>query len=239
MLAQPPLLAKHAFVCQADEHLVFLDLKKDKYLCLGREHSISVQEMLMACSSIKDSVVRSKGLDRSEARVVQSLLESGLFVHDKASGKTAVFASTEPPSTGVMIHTHASPATVKFRHVSNFVRATMLASMRLRWSSIESIVQGVERRKRDVKCVVINPCTRVREHTAIFRALRRYYPRQYLCLFDSLALIEFLARYGIFPQWVFGVKMEPFGAHCWVQDGSTVLNDTAEFVRKFTPIMVV
>jgi hypothetical protein len=97
----------------------------------------------------------------------------------------------------------------------------------------------VERRKAAAQCNGIDRYPLVGKYTAAFHALRQYYPREYLCLFDSLALVEFLARYDVFPHWVFAVKMEPFGAHCWVQDGSVVLNDTVEYVREFTPIMVI
>jgi hypothetical protein len=73
----------------------------------------------------------------------------------------------------------------------------------------------------------------------VFDSLRLFYPRPYLCLFDSLALIHFLARFGLYPDWVFGVQADPFEAHCWVQAGSVVLNDTVERVSAFTPIMYV
>jgi hypothetical protein len=59
------------------------------------------------------------------------------------------------------------------------------------------------------------------------------------CLHDSLALLEFLARYDIFPDWAFGVRARPFVAHCWVQHGDIVFNDTVEHVAGYTPIMVV
>jgi hypothetical protein len=59
------------------------------------------------------------------------------------------------------------------------------------------------------------------------------------CLYDSLALLEFLARYGIYPDWVFGVQTRPFAAHCWVQHGEIVFNDTVEHVTGYTPIMVI
>jgi Transglutaminase-like superfamily len=38
---------------------------------------------------------------------------------------------------------------------------------------------------------------------------------------------------------VFGVNADPFEAHCWVQAGSVVLNDTLGRVSSFTPIMSV
>jgi hypothetical protein len=59
------------------------------------------------------------------------------------------------------------------------------------------------------------------------------------CLFDSLALLEYLARHGIYADWVFGVQTRPFAAHCWVQHGDIVFNDTVEHVSGYTPIMVV
>jgi hypothetical protein len=69
--------------------------------------------------------------------------------------------------------------------------------------------------------------------------LRPLYPRDYLCLFDSLALIEFLAQHGLYPTWVFGVTSDPFMAHCWVQEGDTLLNDTVAHVGQFVPLMTV
>jgi hypothetical protein len=60
-----------------------------------------------------------------------------------------------------------------------------------------------------------------------------------VCLFDSLALIHFLAQYGLYPDWVFGVSADPFEAHCWVQAGQVVLNDTVERVSAFTPILTI
>ena len=58
------------------------------------------------------------------------------------------------------------------------------------------------------------------------------------CLFNSLALIEFLAQHDCYPHWVFGVRARPFAAHCWVQLDHTVLNDGVEHVSRYTPIMV-
>jgi len=59
------------------------------------------------------------------------------------------------------------------------------------------------------------------------------------CLFDSLALSHFLAFFSLFPQWIFGVQMRPFVAHCWLQHEDVVLNDTAERVRDYVPVMSV
>ncbi|MDR6849921.1 MULTISPECIES: lasso peptide biosynthesis B2 protein [Alphaproteobacteria] len=59
------------------------------------------------------------------------------------------------------------------------------------------------------------------------------------CLPRSLAFRRLALRYGHRPSLVIGVKINPFGAHCWVQSGARVDNDSLERVRLFTPIHVV
>lgn len=73
----------------------------------------------------------------------------------------------------------------------------------------------------------------------VFCKLRPLYGRNRLCLFDSLALLEFLSCKGLYPTWVFGVTIEPFQAHCWVQTRGLLLNDTVEAISHYTPIMAV
>ena len=70
-----------------------------------------------------------------------------------------------------------------------------------------------------------------------FVRLRPMYPRAYLCLFDSLALLRFLASHHVFPDLIFGVIAEPFEAHCWLQNGSVIVNDDLERIAHYTPIL--
>ena len=59
------------------------------------------------------------------------------------------------------------------------------------------------------------------------------------CLPRSLAFRRLALRYGYATSLVIGVKIDPFGAHCWVQTGSRVENDSLERVRLFTPILAI
>jgi hypothetical protein len=72
---------------------------------------------------------------------------------------------------------------------------------------------------------------------ATFQLLRPLFPRPYLCLFDSLALFEFLAGHDCFPHLIFGVVADPFEAHCWLQAGTVVLNDNLERTGRYKPIL--
>jgi hypothetical protein len=111
----------------------------------------------------------------------------------------------------------------------------------LRTWPFERVIRRVKRRKE-----LLGPKARpldAKRARKLVEAFARY--RVFLfsskdeCLYDSLALLEFLARYGIYPDWVFGVQTRPFAAHCWVQHGDVVFNDMVEHVRGYTPIMVV
>jgi hypothetical protein len=118
----------------------------------------------------------------------------------------------------------------------SFIRASLITSYKLRKVGIEGIVKAVDR--RSFQRIRSDSTIPIADLVGAFLLLRPLYPRTYLCLFDSLCLIHFLIQFQHSPQWVVGVKVEPFGAHCWVQDGDTVLNDTVEAVRQYTPILV-
>jgi hypothetical protein len=123
-------------------------------------------------------------------------------------------------------------------HVVVFLRAIVTAWLRLRWQPLEKIVGGVGReRQRHGQAVDL---TQLRDLTEIFRRLRpMVFTAHDHCLFESLTLIYFLARYRIHPHWVFGVQTSPFIAHCWLQQGEVACNDILDRIRRCTPIMLV
>jgi hypothetical protein len=67
----------------------------------------------------------------------------------------------------------------------------------------------------------------------------RFVPFQGECLFRAFMLLCFLRLGDCDARWVIGVKTYPFLAHCWLQVGRTVLDDAAERVCGFTPILTV
>lgn len=72
-----------------------------------------------------------------------------------------------------------------------------------------------------------------------FASLRRMVPSSIDCLPDSLALFDFLQRRGAAAQIIFGVRRDPFAAHCWVQADGFLLNETVDTASGFTPILAI
>jgi hypothetical protein len=122
----------------------------------------------------------------------------------------------------------------------HFLGATLSATALLKMRPLKSTIARVISRKARHSLHEQLPITdRCVELVNAFRRLRPMFPRGHLCLFDSLALVEFLARYDIFPDWVFGIQLSPFSAHCWIQRGTTVLNDSVGKVQHYIPMMAV
>lgn len=58
------------------------------------------------------------------------------------------------------------------------------------------------------------------------------------CLPRSIALAQMLAKAGYRSQVILGVKLQPFAAHCWVQSGGMMLNESPEEAARYTPILI-
>jgi hypothetical protein len=62
-------------------------------------------------------------------------------------------------------------------------------------------------------------------------------PLKRICLPDSLALHRILCAKGLGSTLVVGVRLDPFMAHCWLQAGDMVLNDSCDHVCAYKPIL--
>ena len=239
---RPPYrLADDVFFCLADKRYVFLDLRRDQYLSLNRRNTDRVMAFFSGPVEMGSETRTERSIEDcyKTHRVVQTLIDKGIIVTAGESGKTVEITTVDTPESALLDEGRNYKPVVRLRHWIIFLRASIKASWKLRFHSMKRTVQSIDRRKQRY-----NDSHSVEQETlgqllAIFHRLRPFYARKYLCLFDSLALIEFLAYYGLYPQWVFGVVAEPFGAHCWVQSDQYVLNDRPEYVHGYTPIMVV
>jgi hypothetical protein len=244
---QSYFLAPHVYPCVTDDHVVLLDLQRDKYVGVGREEMASLAARvkgwpLGGMLSPPESGADLKAPDTRADSLVNKMLAAGMLTTDASVGKEARPVEMPRPEDALVIDDLESRPEVTFRHVVRFLRASALAALSLRLRSIESVISVVSARKaararRKSNQVDLEAA---RGAVAAFIRLRPLlFGAQDACLFDSLALIRFLSYYGIFPTCVIGVQTGPFGAHCWVQHEAIVFNDAPEYVRRFTPILTV
>ncbi len=69
-----------------------------------------------------------------------------------------------------------------------------------------------------------------------FSRILPWLPIEGACLIRSALLVRYLSLKGLHADWVFGVRMWPFSAHCWVQIDDVCLNDDPERLIGFSPI---
>jgi hypothetical protein len=230
-------LRSGVYTCVADRHCVFLDLARDRYFSVKREHL----QLLMP--QIVGSFRRpaNEPLSVEMQALATSLVAKGLLTLDRteASGPNEGPRSGARPPSSSLMDDSASGTRVRARLSALFVAAATRAYVSLATRPLRSTVERVKRRRRRHQTRAA-PFDFARAASVVrqFDVLRPWFPRNYLCLFDSLALLELLALYGLYPTWVFGVHPEPFEAHCWLQQNDVVLNDSMAHVETFVPIMV-
>ena len=235
-------LRDHSFVCLAGRYYVILDLLGDKYWCVEKRLFEALAPRISLPSSRTQESRDSRYNDMiSEAQgVLSELLERGLLTENSRDSNAPSVQSIVRPNETLMSETRDGSLARCTRYIPSFIASVRVAAHSLVTQSIAETVNPVaDRRRQHRQHGSPFDLDRAAVLTSIFYRLRPFYNREYLCLFDSLALLEFLARYSLFPTWVFAVQSEPFMAHCWIQENRILLNDTVDRVSVYTPILAV
>jgi hypothetical protein len=232
-------LARHVFVCRDEEFIVVLDLKQDRYFALEAAKTAPLVSVLPGWPVVSGPAAApvSAGVEAA----VAPLAQRGWLLEESADSKDATPVVAPKPETDLIRETDVAGRRFGLRTVVAFVVASVRAKLLLRFWSFERVIRRVAERKAR-RVITAKPLDRerVRQLVDAFERLRVFlFSSREECLHDSLALLEFLAQYGIFPTWVFGVRARPFVAHCWVQHTDVVCNDTVENVMAYVPIMLV
>ena len=203
---------------------VFLDLHRDRYFRLDAGGMETFSEL------VRDEGSASRRSDR-----LDKLVDAGLLARSAEPGAITPAPSFVPEASVL----DRSPRRQQFKPVDVAEIWMGLARVRrqLGHGQLPRLVSDHLKRKRDRGST--SKSRGAETLASDFLAARRIIPVEPNCLSDSLTLARYLARRSEFPSIVFGVKIDPFGAHCWLQTGSEILNDAGDRVREFTPVLVV
>jgi hypothetical protein len=222
-------LPRHVHFCYVGQALVFLDLEHDDYT-LVKGDAVAA---LKAISRVRPTIDPTSQCSAA----IRELLDGGLLTTDQYGGRDIAPTHFGVSTEQLVDAESATNGTATAERVFRFIAACTSAALQLRCRTLIQTINAVQARK--TKCAAPLDLELARELTATFRRLRGFVPINYVCLYDSLALIEFLAAYRVFPTWVFGVKLEPWAAHCWVQEGRLCFNEDVEEAAGYVPIMTV
>jgi hypothetical protein len=238
-------LAPHVYPCVTEDHVVLLDLERDKYVGVAREQVGALAGRVKGWphigSASADAASEGSAPNTRAESVFSKMLATGMLTTDPAIGKEASPLRMARPSESLVEPDLRWRPRVRFMDVMRLLAASAMTALALRLLPIRSVISGVTRRKaRGAKASGPVDIAIARRATEAFIRMRPLlFGAQDACLYDSICLVRFLSYYRQFPVCVIGVQTGPFGAHCWVQEGGFVFNDEPEYVRRFTPILAV
>jgi hypothetical protein len=237
-------LSPHVHVCVAGKQVVLLDLERDKYLSLEQANPIGRWVRgwpvpLCGTPPLTESGDSPAAGTSPESGLLAKMISQGLLVTDPTIGKEAAPVVAERPRVAMVEYDLNVRPRTTFAQLCRLLSAYAAAKWSLKYRPIKEVVRATGLRKRRLQPTNLEAGALRRLVTAFVYLRPLFYTAREACLLDSLTLVNFLAGYRVFPQWVFGVKTDPFYAHCWVQHGDFALNDTPDYVRGFSPILVV
>uniref|UniRef100_B0T9D7 Microcin J25-processing protein McjB C-terminal domain-containing protein n=1 Tax=Caulobacter sp. (strain K31) TaxID=366602 RepID=B0T9D7_CAUSK len=212
----------HLAYCVKQGGVTFLDVRGDRYFGLPPvlEHAFV-------------AIAEADFLLKEPNSLLEPLEALGVLVRGQARR-----ADLTIPSANLSWVDEVSPTPPRLDPASLVATVTSVIRTRLsqKSKSLQALLEEVRTRRPGSPA---HNWQLMRRLTAGFRASRAWAPIEPICLLDSLALLDFLHRRGLYPHIVFGVIRQPFAAHCWVQADDVVLNDRLDHVGEYTPILVV
>jgi len=217
----PLALASDVHAAAIDGDLVLLDVAADAYFCLADGGEVLALEASGAVRALQDVAVAP-------------LVEAGLLTTEDPA--CSPFARRRPlrPVAGL----DGKPAALTPWAAAGALRANARAAAAMRSLSFRDLV-GLARQGRDRASEIPEATPQVLAEAQRFARMAPFLPHAGMCLMRSLQLLFYLRGRGLAAAWVFGVRTWPFEAHCWLQAGAVVLDDTVEHVQAFTPILAV
>jgi len=207
--------------CLCDQQAVFLDLPLDRYFRLGPDDDRTFQ--IWATSGALSGSASAR------------LVEAGVLVaSDKPQAPRAPVQVVLPSADlgeeacGEARLIDVGRSLLAQRRAASAIRHGKLASL------VTALAGDAVPRRADRHT---GPA--VRRIAAAFGSTPLAMRKARQCLPRALAANALCRAAGALPTLVFGVRLEPFAAHCWLQWNATVIVGDLEQARMFTPILAV
>ncbi len=199
---------------------VVLDLRADRYLRLGRDDAdmlrgLAAGDRMEPPAAAPDRLCRTGILIAGSGAVVPVRAAA---IASSAVEATSLSNSPKEPGLVEVLASRASAA--RWLEVAGLSRTVG------RWRKLRSRAGSFEAHERSSLVDLARG----------FQRRLRYYPARRRCVQDSLALMRCLWRRNLDADLYFGVRLDPFAAHCWVQSNDLLLSDPAASVAEFAPV---
>ena len=206
--------------CLTGEQAVFLDLAADRYFALSPQKTAA----LSACLN-ED---RSQDLDPA----MRYFLDEGILVPQSAERAEADLPDIMLPARDAPPW---RPRSIRPGSVARAMAVLLASRLKQKFRPATLFADGLDSRWSKAKSG--HACgADIHDLIEAMARAERLLPVKLNCVSRTRALKHFLKGQGIDSDMIVGVRLHPFSAHCWLQVGDMVLNDTLEGIAPYTVI---
>ena len=208
--------------CSCGGRFIFLDLQADRYFALTRETEHAFARL-----------VEGEPLNPANAKAIERLVTGGLIVTSRDGRRIEPSVSPSNPRSSLV----REPGEFSRKALAHALARLTLSGWSSRILPLHERVARLKQRKASVPSCHEPDAVAGTARAFAFAALIASPLNQ--CLPRSFAIAHALIDKKVRPDLIFGVRAQPFGAHCWVQVGRLLVNESLDEVRNFTPILAV
>jgi hypothetical protein len=231
----PTYLRKSVHLAIIEDSIVALDIDSNRYSLI----SCSQPNNLIAI--LETSFSGSGDIEGSDLQFGDTLAEmeaANLLTKERVLGKcpellTPLASVNEIPSCDVRDIPRLGP-----RQSISIFKAVYTSLILLKVSRLSDIFQRVSKIRSRHSAIPRPGSAEIADRLDLYIQGRTLFlDWNDRCLVNSLALLNYLAPFGIFPHWVFGVQLYPFAAHCWLEDDQFIYGESFTYCRSFSIIL--
>lgn len=209
--------------CRIDDRFVVLDLIGDRYFCLEG--------------------AAEQGFRRFTERAPAALTPSddgdalvGLGILHTTLEATPITACPAPPEAARILAPLEMP--IAIGPLARTAVRLLTARATLKLLGLNAVIAPLAAIKRRRRLETAHP-GRLRSAIAPVQHLDRWLTPLDQCVPRSVTIMRCCLAADIDATLVIGVKLRPFAAHCWAQQGEMLLAEQLDTVRLYTPILVI
>lgn len=229
-------LCDDAHLAIVDGAIVGLNTQADEYFFIGASEAGQILPFLAGGDSCQKPANGSGIAGFPE--ILPDLERKGIVTRNAEQGRRFeplqhFVASIEVPGPDI-----DQIPKVRIGHVISIAAAVMRAWFLIYVMGLSAALRSARRMRDEARSNLQPDVNQASNLIEIFRRVRPlFYGAKDRCLLNSLSLLIFLSRNGLSPNWTFGVALDPFHAHCWLEDEHFLYNDQYARTHDFTVIM--
>ncbi len=208
--------------CICADRAIFLDLQRDRYFALEPRQNAAFVAWAQP------------GRDNVASDSFAPWTDRGLLL----DGSRPEISRPPPLPPAARDLAWSEGHSARSRDIIRALRARREARTSLRRQSIAAIARRIAEAAEARATIPTNAEVRASRIAAAFASSTLSFGSRDRCLAHALAAWRLCHRDGVPAAIVFGVRVDPFAAHCWTQWNDAIVVGGLEEARQFTPILV-